>query len=94
MTRPDSPDPARAPTPAMAESYSAWIRRVIRAVRSERNLLVSLFDSSVPEPVEHLRRIMVDGFGTTITNRYTSAFTSGNPYVVAQLARHYAVPAG
>ena len=93
MTRPDSPDPAFAAPPAMIESYSSWIRRVIRAVRSERNLLVSLFDSSVPEPVEHLRRIMVEGFGATITSRYTSAFTSGNPYVVAQLARHYAVPA-
>ncbi len=96
MTRPDSPDPAPDPAPAaaaMTESYSAWIRRVIRAVRSERKLLVGLFDSSVPEPVEHLRRIVVEGFGETITSRYTSAFTSGNPYVVAQLARHYAVPA-
>nr|WP_277998414.1 pyridoxal phosphate-dependent aminotransferase [Sphingomonas liriopis] len=77
----------------VAESYSHWVRRVIRAVRSERALLVGLFDSSVPEPVDHLRRIVAEGFGETITSRYTSAFTSGNPYVVAQLARHYAVPA-
>ena len=93
MNRPDVPDHAPAVASATTESYSNWIRRVIRAVRSERNLLVSLFDSSIPEPVEQLRRMIVEGFGETITTRYTSAFTSGNPYVVAQLARHYAVPA-
>ena len=94
MTRPDEPDPAlAADATATRESYSHWVRRVIRAVRSERNLLVGLFDSSVPEPVDQLRRIIADGFGETITSRYTSAFTSGNPYVVGELARHYAVPA-
>jgi aspartate/methionine/tyrosine aminotransferase len=94
MTRPDAPDPSFATgTPWARESYSHWVRRVIRAVRSERNLLVGLFDSSVPEPVDQLRRIIADGFGETITSRYTSAFTSGNPYVVGELARRYAVPA-
>lgn len=73
------------------ESYSHWVRRVIRAVRSERNLLVSLFDSSVPEPFELLREIVLEGFSEPITSRYTSAFASGNPYVVQQLARRYAV---
>ncbi|MEP9404372.1 pyridoxal phosphate-dependent aminotransferase [Sphingomonas sp. VNH70] len=101
MTRPDPTDPVFAITPppppagpvaaGVSESYSHWVRRVIRAVRSERNLLVGLFDSSVPEPVDQLRAIIAQGFGETITARYTSAFTSGNPYVVAQLARHYGV---
>jgi hypothetical protein len=75
------------------ESYSQWVRKVIRTVRSERNLLVSLFDSSVPEPIELLRQFVVEGFSERITSRYTSAFASGNPYVVEQLARRYAVPA-
>ncbi|WBO20764.1 pyridoxal phosphate-dependent aminotransferase [Sphingomonas abietis] len=67
---------------------------MIRAVRSERNLLVSLFDSSVPEPFELLRQIVLEGFSSDpITSRYTSAFASGNPYVVEQLARRYALPA-
>lgn len=74
------------------ESYSHWVRKVIRAVRSDRNLLVSLFDSSVPEPVELLRRFVLEGFTDQITTRYTSAFASGNPFVVEQLAHHYAVP--
>ncbi|MFC0202927.1 pyridoxal phosphate-dependent aminotransferase [Novosphingobium soli] len=73
-------------------SYSQWIRKVIRSVRSERNLLVSLFDSAVPEPVELLRQIMLEGFSEPITSRYTSAF-NGNPYVVGQLSRRYGVPA-
>ncbi len=77
----------------IGESYSHWVRRVIRAVRSERNLLVSLFDSSVPEPFDLLRQIILEGFSEPITSRYTSAFASGNPYVVEQLARRYAVPA-
>lgn len=72
-------------------SYSQWVRKVIRAVRSERNLLVSLFDSSVPEPVDLLRRIVIEEFAEPVTSRYTSAF-NGNPYVVEQLARRYGVP--
>lgn len=86
---------AVAPPPAatMLPSYSSWVRQVIQRVRSERNLLVSLFDSSVPEPVELLRRLVVEGFAEPITSRYASAFASGNPFVVQQLARRYDVPA-
>ncbi|MEN3747046.1 pyridoxal phosphate-dependent aminotransferase [Sphingomonas sp. HF-S3] len=97
MTRPESSDfvltalasEAEPGTPASG-SYSQWIRKMIRAVRSERTLLVSLFDSSVPEPFELLRQIVLDGFSEPTTSRYTSAF-NGNPYVVQQLARRYGV---
>jgi aspartate/methionine/tyrosine aminotransferase len=85
------PSQAPASTGAGIGSYSQWVRKVIRAVRSERNLLVSLFDSSVPEPVDLLRRIVVEEFAEPMTTRYTSAF-NGNPYVVEQLARRYDVP--
>jgi aspartate/methionine/tyrosine aminotransferase len=97
MTRPESSDlvltalaPADDPGAALG-SYSQWIRKMIRAVRSERTLLVSLFDSAVPEPFDLLRQIVLDGFSEPITSRYTSAF-NGNPYVVEQLARRYGVP--
>jgi aspartate/methionine/tyrosine aminotransferase len=82
---------ADASESATAASYSQWVRKVIRAARSERNLLVSLFDSSVPEPVELLQQIMLDAWSDPVTLRYTSAF-SGNPYVVAQLAQRYGMP--
>jgi aspartate/methionine/tyrosine aminotransferase len=94
MIRPLLPDiiPAAATsssgTPA---SYSQWVRKVIRAVRSERNLLVSLFDSSVPEPVDLLQQIMLEAWSGPVTSRYTSAF-NGNPYVIAQLTQRYGVP--
>lgn len=102
MNRPELPDLALSVAeaaridgarPLGTDSYSQWVRKVIRTVRSERNLLVSLFDSSVPEPIELLRQFVVEGFSETITSRYTSAFANGNPYVVEQLARRYAVPA-
>lgn len=73
------------------KSYAQWVRRALRRVRAERNLLVSLFDSGVPEPRDMLRELVAEGFSQSITSRYTSAFASGNPYVVEQLARRYRV---
>jgi aspartate/methionine/tyrosine aminotransferase len=46
----------------------------------------------VEEPVELLRRTIVSGFSKPITDRYTSVFVAGNPFVVEQLSRAYSVP--
>lgn len=89
---PPMPNLPHMPEDAGIGSYSQWVRKVIRAVRSERNLLVSLFDSSVPEPVDLLRSVVLEEFGEPVSSRYTSAF-NGNPYVVEQLARRYGVTA-
>lgn len=94
MNRPLMPDSIAAVAASDSgsiASYSQWVRKVIRAVRSERNLMVSLFDSSVPEPVELLQQIVLEAWSGSVTSRYTSAF-SGNPFVVAQLSRRYGVP--
>lgn len=90
--KPPMPNLPHMPEDAGIGSYSQWVRKVIRAVRSERNLLVSLFDSSVPEPVDLLRSVVLEEFGEPVSSRYTSAF-NGNPYVVEQLARRYGVTA-
>ncbi|MXO66171.1 pyridoxal phosphate-dependent aminotransferase [Altericroceibacterium endophyticum] len=74
-------------------SYAQWIRTVIRRVRSDGNLLVSLFESSIPEPVTMVQELVAEGFGGDLTSRYTSAFASGNPYVVDHLAKSYDVTA-
>lgn len=89
---PPMPNLPHMPEDTGIGSYSQWVRKVIRAVRSERNLLVSLFDSSVPEPVDLLRSVVLEEFGEPVSSRYTSAF-NGNPYVVEQLARRYGVAA-
>ncbi|WP_239804813.1 pyridoxal phosphate-dependent aminotransferase [Croceicoccus hydrothermalis] len=64
---------------------------MISRLRPPQSLLVGLFESSVPEPVELLSRMVGAGFGEEITSRYQSAFVGGNPYVTAALARDYEV---
>jgi len=72
-------------------SYAQWVRHTIQCVRSDRHPVVNLFDSSVPEPLELLQKLVLDGFSDPITDRYTSAFAGGNPFVIAELARRYGV---
>lgn len=83
-----SRDGFRVPEP----SYARWIRRELGSARSSRGGVVTLFDSSVPEPVDLLRATIAAGFSTPITSRYTSAFVDGNPYVIETLAARYGVP--
>ncbi|HET7577109.1 MAG TPA: pyridoxal phosphate-dependent aminotransferase [Sphingomicrobium sp.] len=82
-----SSDGLRAPE----MSYARWVRRELGRVRSSQKRIVTLFDSSVPEPVDLLRETITAGFSTPITSRYTSAFVDGNPYVIETLARRYGV---
>jgi aspartate/methionine/tyrosine aminotransferase len=73
-------------------SYARWVRRELGRVRSSQGRIITLFDSSVPEPVDLLRGTIAAGFSTPITSRYTSAFVDGNPYVIETLAARYNVP--
>jgi aspartate/methionine/tyrosine aminotransferase len=75
-------------------SYARWVRRELGRVRSSQKRIITLFDSSVPEPLDLLRETITAGFSTPITSRYTSAFVDGNPYVIETLARRYGVPRG
>jgi aspartate/methionine/tyrosine aminotransferase len=74
------------------EAYAQWVRRAIRGAVAERGSATALFDSSVEEPTELLRRTIEAGFGTPITSRYQSVFVNGNPFVVEILASRYGVP--
>ncbi len=74
-----------------ATGYANWVRGVIRRVKAERNLLISLFDSSVPEPQEMLQRLVREAFDGPLTNRYASTFANGNPFVVEALQESYGV---
>lgn len=73
------------------EAYAQWIRRVVRRSRQEGRSFISLFDSSVPEPVELLRETIAEGFARPVTARYTSAFSGGNPYVLDLLAARHGI---
>jgi aspartate/methionine/tyrosine aminotransferase len=81
-------------TPASDISYAQWVRQTTGRIGASRGRLVTLFDSSVPEPVELLRETVAAAFARPITSRYTSAFVGGNTYVIDALARRYALPAG
>jgi len=75
------------------ESYAQWMRRAASAVRALGFPILSLFDSAVPEPVELVRQTIAEGFGASVTSRYVSAFTNGNPFVIDWIAARYGVPA-
>ena len=73
------------------ENYAEWVRRTLARVRASNTRIVTLFDSSVPEPRELLTATVAEAFAEPVTDRYVSAFSGGNPFVVAQLASHYSV---
>ncbi len=82
---------ASRPDDQTSKSYAQWVRRSILRNSNSRSLLVSLFESSVPEPQDLLRDVLTEGFADGVTSRYASTFVKGNPYLVAALARNYGV---
>lgn len=77
-----------------ADSYALWIRRTLARARSAGGgRIVPLFDSSVPEPADLLTDAVARAFAAPVTDRYVSAFSGGNPHVVAHLKRRYGVAA-
>lgn len=82
---------AARPNALTTTSYAEWVRRSIIRNSGARNLLVSLFESSIPEPVDLVREVVMEGFGEKVTSRYASTFVRGNPFLIAALARDYGV---
>lgn len=85
-------EPIAVTTGMGGEAYAQWVRRALRTAVAARGTATPLFDSSVEEPTELLRRTIMAGFARPITSRYQSVFVNGNPYVVETLARRYGVP--
>ena len=81
-------------SPQSSTTYSQWVRRILSQMQPKQNVLVSLFESSVPEPVELLSQLVGASFGDETTPRYASAFAGGNPFVTARLAESYGVGEG
>lgn len=76
------------------ESYAQWVSRAIRRARSSDGDVITLFDSSVPEPKALVRQVVTEGFGGDITPHYVTTFGGGNRYVIETLAERYGVDAG
>lgn len=79
------------PSLQYSATYSQWVRQMLSQMQSAPDMPISLFESSVPEPVELLSRLVKDSFGEVTTSRYQSAFAGGNAFVKAQLAKNYGV---
>ena len=78
--------------PGKGEGYAVWVREMLTAVRQSARPMVSLFDSSVPEPKHLLAPLVANAFEDPLTDRYVSAFASGNPYLHDALSKRYSVP--
>ena len=75
---------------ASGESYSNWVREVMRAVAVEPDASV-LFDSTIREPTELLADVARRAFDGGVTDRFESVFAGGNPFVVEAVAARYGV---
>ena len=92
MNLPSTPHAApRGEAPdASGESYSNWVREIMRAVAGEPDASV-LFDSTIREPTELLASVARRAFEGGVTDRFESVFAGGNPFVVQAVAARYGV---
>lgn len=73
------------------ETYAHWVRDAAKALSRDRREAISMFDSSVPEPVELLQGLINKSFGEEITPRYRSVFAADNPFLSDALSKRYGV---
>lgn len=74
-------------------SYAQWVRQAVARQQRNPNGGISLFDSSVPEPIDLLRPIIVEAFADPVSDRYVSAFLGGNRFAIDAIAARYDVAA-
>ena len=72
-------------------SYAQWVGQAVAMARARDGDVVSLFESSVPEPRELLRQAVVQTADPEFSRYYVSAFAGGNPFVREMLAAQYGV---
>lgn len=77
--------------PADAGSYALWVQGALATARARNGQAVSLFESSMPEPRELLRKTILGAVEPSFSDYYVSAFGDGNPFVRDMLAERYAV---
>lgn len=70
-------------------SYAQWVRHALARQQRNPHGGISLFDSSVPEPIELLRPIIAEAFADPVSDRYVSAFLGGNRFAIDAIAARY-----
>jgi aspartate/methionine/tyrosine aminotransferase len=73
------------------QSYAQWVRQAIGLARGKSEPVISLFESSVPEPRALLRAAVAATVEPDFGPFYVSAFSGGNPFVLDMLAARYGV---
>lgn len=85
-------DPIAETTAKVArQSYAQWVREAIALARGKGRPVISLFESSVPEPRALLRKAIQATTAPDFNPFYVSAFSGGNPFLIKMLAERYAV---
>lgn len=75
------------------KSYSQWVRDALARARGSGAAVSTLFDSSVPEPRDLLRDLIVDAVEPGFSDHFKSAFGDGNPDVLRMLGESYGIAA-
>lgn len=72
-------------------SYSAWSRNLYRLMPLQADARL-LFESTIEEPTALLSALVSGAFDGRPTDRYTSVFGRGNPYLISAVAARYGAP--
>lgn len=72
-------------------SFAEWVGNALRRLRDANGRKISLFNSSVPEPVDLLRDVVTRAFSAGVPASYQSVFMRNHPGLEQLLAGRYNV---
>jgi aspartate/methionine/tyrosine aminotransferase len=73
-----------------AEDYTLWCRRLHGHIPTDGSAAI-LFDSTISEPADLLRQVVLDAFEKEISDRFVSVFGHGNRFLNEALSARYGV---
>ncbi|HEV7690958.1 MAG TPA: pyridoxal phosphate-dependent aminotransferase [Hyphomonadaceae bacterium] len=86
-SRPANSDPADL---FSAEDYTLWCRRLNAHIPTDGSAAI-LFDSTISEPADLLRQVILEAFESGISDRFVSVFGHGNRFLNEALSTRYGV---
>jgi len=73
-----------------AEDYTLWCRRLNAHIPTDGSAAI-LFDSTISEPADLLRQVILEAFEGGISDRFVSVFGHGNRFLNEALSARYGV---